>query len=113
MTVVKYNNIVPDTIDTGRTRYLAATEDLMMTVIDFEQGPYANPDPPHSHPHQQVTYVAEGKVIFFLDGTPYQLEAGDLITVPPNVPHSIQLLSEHARLIDAFTPIRTDFLNSE
>ena len=35
-----------------------------------------------------------------------QLEPGDLITVPPDVPHSIQLLSAHVRLVDTFTPIR-------
>jgi quercetin dioxygenase-like cupin family protein len=54
--------------------------------------------------------VAEGELYFFIDGEPHKLEPGDLITVPPNVPHTIQLLSERVRLVDTFTPIRADFL---
>jgi quercetin dioxygenase-like cupin family protein len=38
------------------------------------------------------------------------LSAGDLFTVPANVPHAVQTLSAHVRLIDAFNPIREDFL---
>jgi quercetin dioxygenase-like cupin family protein len=81
----------------------------MMVVIDFEDGPADEPDPPHSHPHEQITYVAAGELLFFIDGTPHQLGPGDLITVPPDVPHSIQLLSENVRLVDTFSPIREDF----
>jgi quercetin dioxygenase-like cupin family protein len=83
---------------------------LMVVVIDFTDGPSAEPDPPHAHPHEQVTYVAEGEVLFFIDGEPTRLAAGDLITVPPNAPHSIQLLSNPVRLVDTFSPIREDFL---
>ena len=94
----------------GRTRYLSHTDNLMIVVIDLDDGPAAEPDPPHSHPHEQVAYVAEGEIIFFLDGVPTKLGPGDVYTVPPNVPHSIQLLTEHARLVDVFTPLREDFL---
>jgi quercetin dioxygenase-like cupin family protein len=110
MTVVKSAATTPEVIAPGRTRYLAHTDALMVVVIDFEDGPSAIPDPPHHHPHQQVTYVAAGEVYFFIDGQPHHLEPGDLITVQPDVPHSIQLLSTHVRLVDTFTPIRADFL---
>ena len=63
-----------------------------------------------SHPHQQVTYVAEGELYFIIDGEPHHLSAGDLITVAGGVPHCIQLLSARVRLVDTFTPIREDFL---
>jgi quercetin dioxygenase-like cupin family protein len=33
-----------------------------------------------------------------------------MFTVPANVPHAVQLLSDDVRLIDAFTPIREEFL---
>jgi quercetin dioxygenase-like cupin family protein len=110
MTVVKESGAIPEIIAPGRQRYLAHTDTLMAVVIDFEDGPSAAPDPPHSHPHEQVTYVAEGELLFFVGGEPHKLEPGDLITVPPNVPHTIQLLSGHVRLVDTFTPIRVDFL---
>lgn len=95
----------------GRTRYLAHTDNLIMVVIDFDDGPTAEPDPPHSHPHEQVSYLAEGEINFFLDGVPTKLEPGDLFTVPPDIPHSIQLLTKHVRLVDTFTPLREDFLD--
>ena len=110
MTVIRRNDVTPEPIAPGRTRYLAHSDHLMVVVIDFEDGPSTQPDPPHHHPHEQVTYVAEGELYFFIDGEPHRLSAGDLITVPGDVPHSIQLLSARVRLVDTFTPIRADFL---
>ncbi len=94
----------------GRSRYLAHTSHLMLVVFDFDDGPAAQPDPPHAHPHEQVSYVVEGEVLFFLDGQSAHLKPGDMVTIPAGVPHCLQPLTAHARLIDAFTPIREDFL---
>ena len=110
MTTVKGSELTPEVVAPGRTRYLAYTERLMMVVIDFQDGPASVPDPPHSHPHEQVSYVVSGEINVFLNDEPTRLGPGDLFTVPPNVPHSIQLLSEHVRLVDTFSPIRQDFL---
>lgn len=110
MSVIRRKECTVEKIGEGRQRYLAHTNQLMTAIIDFNDGPTNEPDPPHSHPHEQVTYVAAGKIKFFLDGHEEILEAGDLYTVPPNVPHTIQLLSQHVRLVDSFTPIREDFL---
>jgi quercetin dioxygenase-like cupin family protein len=82
----------------------------MLVVVDFDDGPAAQPDPPHAHPHEQVSYVAEGEVLFFLDGSPTRLGPGGVVSIPSNVPHAIQTLTSHARLVDVFTPIREDFL---
>lgn len=110
MTAILRQEAVRQTIKPGRERYLSHTNDLMMVVIDFTDGPTEAPDPPHSHPHEQITYVAEGQLLFFVDDTPHKLQAGDMITVPSNIPHTIQLLSPHVRLVDTFSPIRQDFL---
>ena len=112
MSVVRRNETTPEPIAPGRQRYLVHTDDVMVVVIDFEDGPHAAPDPPHSHPHQQVTYVADGELLFFLGDEPHALKTGDLITVPPDVPHTIQLKTARARLVDTFSPIREDFLRS-
>ena len=93
-----------------RERYLAHTDHLMVVVIDFADGPMSEPDPPHSHPHEQVTYVASGELIFYIEDKPHTLREGDLITVAPNLPHTIQLLTETCRLVDTFTPLRDEFI---
>jgi quercetin dioxygenase-like cupin family protein len=108
---VTYQNDAPrHNISSGRERYLAYGERLMVVVFDFNDGPGEQPDAPHSHPHEQITYVAEGRVRFFVGDESYEVGAGDLITVPPDVPHTIQLLTPSARLVDTFSPIRQDFL---
>lgn len=83
----------------------------MVVVCDFTNGPAPKPDAPHSHLHEQITYVAEGDLYFFLNGEKHKLTKGDIISVPPEVKHCIQNLSKYVRLIDSFSPVRKDFLN--
>ena len=83
----------------------------MTVLIDFSNGPWAEPPPPHSHPHIQTTYLAEGEIIYYCEGEPDQhLKKGDMFSVPSGKKHTIKLLSKAARLIDSFNPIREDFL---
>jgi quercetin dioxygenase-like cupin family protein len=111
MNVSKISEVTPVAVKPGCKRRILHTDRLMMVAIDFTGGPAANPDPPHSHPHEQVTYVAEGEVIFFIGEESTRLAPGDMVAVPPDLPHRIQLRSPTARLIDTFTPLRQDFMN--
>ena len=112
MGTLKQSEITPEPIGEGRTRYLAHTEKLMMVVIDFRDGPTGEPDPPHSHPHEQISYVVSGELIVFIGDEQTRLGHGDMFTVPPDIPHSVQLLTEYVRLVDTFHPIRDEFLNT-
>ncbi|OMP30323.1 cupin domain-containing protein [Mangrovimonas sp. DI 80] len=84
--------------------------DLMVTIIDFHNGPMEVPDPFHHHPHEQITYVVTGSLLFFIEDRQHTLHAGDSFKVASNLKHSIQTLTEHVRLIDSFSPIREEFL---
>lgn len=108
MTTLKYAKMPVQTIRPGVERRLGHTDNLMIVVVDFYDGPKSQPDPPHSHPHEQVCYVAAGEVLFVMDGQQTHLVPGDVFLVPSNEPHSIQQLTEHVRLVDCFTPIRED-----
>jgi quercetin dioxygenase-like cupin family protein len=110
MNVNKISEAKAFEVKPGRKRRILHTDRLMMVAIDFADGPAANPDPPHSHPHEQVTYVAEGEVLFFIDDESTRLVPGDMVAVPPDRPHTIQLLTKTARLVDTFTPLRQEFL---
>ncbi len=111
MPVIKSNEIKPEVIRTGVHRHFIYTNDLMTAVIDFDNGPWSEPEPFHYHVHEQTTYVAEGEIIFFCEGEPDQkLKKGDLFSVPSNKKHTIQVLSKSARLIDSFNPVREEFL---
>ena len=110
MGIVKSSEATVTPLSAGRSRYLAHTDHVMAVVVDFNDGPASIPDPPHSHPHEQVSYVAAGEIILVMGEEKTRLSEGDLFTVPANVPHAVQTLSPHVRLIDAFNPIRQDFL---
>ncbi|KJS03076.1 MAG: hypothetical protein VR65_02195 [Desulfobulbaceae bacterium BRH_c16a] len=110
MAFLKENNMDKEIIGPERKRYLGHTDQLMMVVIDFYDGPGEAADPPHSHPHEQISYVAAGELIVHIGDDSTRLGPGDIFTVPPNVAHTVQLLSKHVRLVDTFTPLREDFL---
>ena len=110
MTTLKYGEIPAEKIREGAERRLGYTDNLMIVVVDFNDGPKERPDPPHSHPHEQVSYVVEGEVLVIIDGQQTRLGSGDLFLVPSGRPHSIQQLTQHVRVVDCFTPIREDFL---
>lgn len=91
-------------------RKVVHLNDLMVTVIEFSNGPMKQPDPPHNHPHEQITYIANGSIKLFIEEREYILNEGDVFKVASNLNHCIQTLTEKVKLIDAFSPIRKDFL---
>jgi quercetin dioxygenase-like cupin family protein len=110
MTALKRSETPVQEIRPGAERRIGHTDNLMIAVVDFYDGPKDEPDPPHSHRHEQVCYVAEGEIVFILEDEQTRLGPGDVFLVPSDKPHTIQQLTEHVRLVDCFTPIREDFL---
>jgi quercetin dioxygenase-like cupin family protein len=94
----------------GVYRRITHLDNLMVVVIDFTGGPMKEPDPYHSHPHEQVTYVASGRLKFIIEGEEKELQEGDTIAIPSGKKHTIQTLTAEVRLVDSFSPIRQDFL---
>lgn len=95
----------------GLRRKLIHTDKLMMVVVEFTNGPAEVPDPFHDHPHEQVSYIAEGELILFIQGVgEKKLRKGDLFAIPSGIPHTVQTLSPVVRIIDSFTPLRKEFL---
>jgi quercetin dioxygenase-like cupin family protein len=111
MPVLKYHETKASPVKEGVSRKLIHANNLMTVIIDFTNGPWDEPDAPHFHPHEQTSYIAEGEVMFICEGEADQkLKAGDMFCVASNKKHTIQLLSETARLVDSFSPVREEFL---
>ena len=111
MAILIFENAPYEKVRDGFHRKIIHTSNLMSVLIDFSDGPWDKPDPYHSHPHEQTSYVAFGEILFFCEGEKEQrLKAGDMFAVPPGVKHTIQLLTREVRLIDSFTPLREDFI---
>ena len=79
---------------------------MMSVEVTFEAGAVGAV---HTHPHEQISYVAEGRFEFTMNGETTVIEKGDSYYVAPNVPHGVTALTAGV-LIDIFTPQREDFL---
>jgi quercetin dioxygenase-like cupin family protein len=111
MAVLKFDDVPYEKVKEGLQRKIIHTDNLMNVLIDFSSGPWEEPEPPHSHPHEQTSYVAKGEIIFYCENESEQhLKAGDMFAVPSGKEHTIKLLTKEVRLVDSFTPIREDFV---
>ena len=107
----KFTKLPSKLIRDGVYRSITFTDNLMLTIFEFTNGPWERADPFHSHVHEQVTYVADGEIIFYCEDQKDQhLKAGDVYAVPSGKKHTIKVLTEKVKLVDSFTPIRQDFL---
>jgi quercetin dioxygenase-like cupin family protein len=66
--------------------------------------------PEHSHPNEQITFVAEGALKFWIDGQEIVVNAGEVLTIPPNMPHMAEALEDTVDF-DVFNPPRADWMN--
>ncbi len=81
------------------------SEDMTLAYWDVDPGAEL---PEHSHPHQQITNVLEGKFELTVDGDTRVLEPGMIAVIPGGVPHGGKALTP-CRLLDAFHPAREDY----
>jgi quercetin dioxygenase-like cupin family protein len=65
--------------------------------------------PRHSHHNEQVTYILEGALKFELNDQEVVVRAGEVLGIPPNVPHKAVALEDTVDL-DIFTPPREDWI---
>jgi quercetin dioxygenase-like cupin family protein len=66
--------------------------------------------PVHQHEHEQVGYVARGRLRFEIGGETRELVEGDSYLALSNVPHGVVAL-EDSIAIDIFSPPRTEHLD--
>lgn len=93
--------------DGAQRRILSYGGGMMLVQFSFDAGATSWH---HSHPHEQLGYVVSGEIDFVMDGqATVRLTAGGAYYVPSSVPHHITTYAPTV-LIDAFTPVREDFL---
>ncbi|MBN1857175.1 MAG: cupin domain-containing protein [Dehalococcoidia bacterium] len=63
----------------------------------------------HSHPHEQMIVVLEGKIDIVIEGEIYGLKTGEVIAIPGNVEHNGIAGDKDCQMLEIFTPARKDF----
>jgi quercetin dioxygenase-like cupin family protein len=105
--VTDWNKIPVEQTAEGIERQMVVGQNVMMCRFRF--APFVV-TAEHSHPHEQMTLVVQGKVKFIISGEERIVAAGDVLHFPPHNRHGATMLDEEVILIDIFSPIREDFL---
>jgi quercetin dioxygenase-like cupin family protein len=66
--------------------------------------------PEHAHHNEQITYILEGLLRFFLPDETIDVGAGEVLTIPAHLPHRAEAL-EDTLDVDVFHPPRSDWLD--
>jgi quercetin dioxygenase-like cupin family protein len=88
-------------------RQLIVGQDVMLARILLRKGCVV---PMHSHENEQVSSILIGTLKFLIDGKEIVLRAGEVLTIPPHMPHEAVALEE-TLAIDVFHPPRADWIN--
>jgi quercetin dioxygenase-like cupin family protein len=102
-----WTTIPAERIAEGIERQMICGERIMVCRLRIAPGVVTAA---HSHPHEQITLVEKGRVIFTIEGQIREVSAGAVLHFPPDVSHGATMLDEEVVLIDIFSPIREDFL---
>ena len=89
-----------------RRRTLAAGDQTMLILVKLEEG---SDLPEHHHPHEQISYVMDGLLRFWIDGQPRDVRAGESVLLRGGVRHAVRAL-QPSTVLDTFSPPREDML---
>jgi quercetin dioxygenase-like cupin family protein len=102
-----WSRVPVEVLDDGTERQMIVGERMMVCRLRFAPRVVT---PPHDHPHEQITLVERGRVLFTIGDEQRVAEAGDILHFPPGSWHGATMLEEEVVLIDIFSPVREDFL---
>jgi len=88
-------------------RHFIIGQDIMLARVLLKKGCVV---PLHSHHNEQITYILEGALKFWIDGKEIVVNAGEVLTIPPHMPHKAEALADTVDL-DVFHPPREDWIN--
>jgi len=87
-------------------RQLVVGQNIMLARVLLKKGCVV---PEHSHPNEQVTFILEGALKFWIDGKVIVVCTGETLTIPPNMPHKAEAVEDTVDL-DVFYPPRADWM---
>jgi quercetin dioxygenase-like cupin family protein len=88
-------------------REMVVGDKIMLARVLMKKGAHV---PLHHHHNEQVTYILEGVLKFNVGGKEIIVHAGEVLCIPPNMPHEAWAEEDTVDL-DVFNPPREDWLN--
>ena len=106
----RWTEIPREAMKGGITRQLITSERMMIAHVRLKKGDEV---PTHSHENEQITYILEGALHFWLGpkgDREVTVRAGEVLVIPSNLEHRAVALEETLD-VDVFNPPRQDWLN--
>jgi len=83
------------------SRTLVRTPNLRTVLFGFAEGQELTE---HTSTQHALIQVLSGECEFSLTGQPHSLKAGDLLYMPPNLPHAVRATTQFSMLLTLFKP---------
>ncbi len=106
MQYVPWDAVALEDLNPLLQRHFVVGQEIMLARVLLKKGCIV---PKHSHHNEQVTYVLEGALKFWIDGRVIVVHAGEVLLIPAHVPHKAEALEDTVDL-DVFTPPRADWI---
>jgi quercetin dioxygenase-like cupin family protein len=104
---VAWNSVELENLNPLLQRQFVVGQDIMLARVLLKKGCIV---PEHSHHNEQLTYILEGALKFWINGKEIVVNAGEVLTIPPHMPHKAEALMDTVDL-DVFSPPRADWIN--
>jgi len=104
---IPWNQVTREELNPKIDREMLVGDQIMLARVLMKKGAHV---PLHHHMNEQVTYILEGALKFAVDGKEIVVNAGEVLCIPPNMPHEAWALEDTVDL-DVFNPPRQDWLN--
>jgi quercetin dioxygenase-like cupin family protein len=109
VTWYRWDDMPRETVSPLLDRRLITCERMMIAHVYLKKGCIV---PKHFHENEQITYILEGALKFHIGEDQKEeviVRAGEVLTIPSNVPHMAEAL-EDTLDVDIFNPPRQDWL---
>lgn len=106
----RVSDLPEEALGPGLSRRLITGERAMLAHVYLKKGTVV---PKHSHDNEQITYILEGALRFWLgdDGAEQvDVGAGEALLLPSGLPHRAEALADTVD-VDIFAPPRKDWLD--
>lgn len=106
-TYTRWQDIEIEKMSSHIGRQFLVGTDMMLARVLLKKGAHV---PLHSHLNEQIAYILEGSLKFVIDGKEIIVGAGEVLCIPPHVPHEAFALEDTVDL-DVFSPPRQDWID--
>lgn len=104
---IPWSSVAVEELNPLLGRQFVVGQNVMLARVLLQKGCKV---PEHSHHNEQITYILAGSLKFGIDGKEIVVNAGEVLTIPPNMPHWAEALADTVDL-DIFNPPRADWIN--